>query len=260
MNLKQTFKEFLWRSNLYSATRQYYRRLNPKIVEGERKETEFYQKIIKKDDIVFDVGAHLGDKTNAFLNCGAVVVAVEPQKKYLQHIKHRFKNQSSHIHLLQKGLSAQPEKRLFYARRNGATSGFVKDWLKEKSWASVDQVMELETTTLDLLIKEYGVPKYIKIDVETFEIEVLRGLSQPVPLVSFEFFPHYLERGLECINRLCEISEGLFNLTPMDESRFLFDQWQPREEFEKFLKENWDRSKLGYRGDIYFQSSIFRES
>ena len=36
-------------------------------------------------------------------------------------------------------------------------------------------------TTLDELIAAYGIPAFVKIDVEGMEHEVLAGLSQPVP-------------------------------------------------------------------------------
>ena len=44
-------------------------------------------------------------------------------------------------------------------------------------------------TTLDALIDRYGLPAFCKIDVEGFEEAVVRGLSRPIPSVSFEFTP-----------------------------------------------------------------------
>jgi len=42
--------------------------------------------------------------------------------------------------------------------------------------------------TLDAAtIETFGKPFYCKIDVEGWELDVLKGLSQPIPLISFEF-------------------------------------------------------------------------
>lgn len=49
-----------------------------------------------------------------------------------------------------------------------------------------DKKEKVQVVTLDDLIKEYGLPKYCKIDVEGFEWKVLKGLTRPIPYVSIE--------------------------------------------------------------------------
>ena len=53
---------------------------------------------------------------------------------------------------------------------------------------------EVPVVTLDAAIEHYGVPAYCKIDVEGWEFEVLRGLSQAVDLISLEF--HLTDRDI----------------------------------------------------------------
>ena len=38
-----------------------------------------YRRFVKRGDLVFDIGAHVGDRVAAFRRLGARVVAVEPQ-------------------------------------------------------------------------------------------------------------------------------------------------------------------------------------
>src|SRR5262249_25483093 len=71
----------------------------------------------------------------------------------------------------------------------------------------------VETTTLDQLMAEYGSPYFVKIDVEGFEPQVIRGLKRPVPFLSFEVnLPEFRAEGLECVEQLAKVSgEGAFN-------------------------------------------------
>ncbi|UCF00102.1 MAG: hypothetical protein JSV82_03285, partial [Planctomycetota bacterium] len=74
---------------IYNKLKQYYkyrrnwkkfysRQLKGKEREQLAKELDFYSQLIKRDDLCFDIGANIGDKTNVFVHLGAVVVAVEP--------------------------------------------------------------------------------------------------------------------------------------------------------------------------------------
>ena len=78
-----------------------------------------------------------------------------------------------------------------------------KKVFKDETW---DGQVVVKTGTLDQMIDRYGVPRFIKIDVEGFELNVLNGLSRPVPLLSFEFIPLALDEAAKCLSRLNEIS------------------------------------------------------
>ena len=45
---------------------------------------ELYAQFVKRDDLVFDIGAHVGDRVAAFRRLGAQVVAVEPQRALIR--------------------------------------------------------------------------------------------------------------------------------------------------------------------------------
>lgn len=60
-------------------------------------------------------------------------------------------------------------------------------------------------TTLDLSIEEYGLPDYVKIDVKGGELEVLKGLSTPLPQSSFEFITIQRDIAVACVDYISSL-------------------------------------------------------
>ncbi len=57
-------------------------------------------------------------------------------------------------------------------------------------------------TTLDDLIRKYGVPDFCKIDTEGYESEIIAGLTQPLKAASIEYHREFLESARRCVERL----------------------------------------------------------
>lgn len=74
--------------------------------------------------------------------------------------------------------------------------------------------MEVRTLTLDDLIDTYGRPAFIKIDVEGNELRALEGLSAPVRSLSFEYTPEDIGTAMRCVERLRELGDFRFDLSP----------------------------------------------
>ena len=87
------------------------------------------------------------------------------------------------------------------------------------------------------LIAKFGVPFFIKIDVEGYEPEVLRGLRQPVPYVSFEVnLPEFMSEGEQCVELLADLSpNGKFNYAVNSERGLELKNWSRRKEFLETL-------------------------
>ena len=68
---------------------------------------------------------------------------------------------------------------------NAPTISTMSDkWIKDGRFSNDykwTKTQLVAVTTLDDLIKEYGSPKFCKIDVEGFEYPVLKGLTKPIP-------------------------------------------------------------------------------
>jgi len=90
---------------------------------------------------------------------------------------------------------------------------------------------------LDNLIDVYGLPLFIKIDVEGYEVNVLRGLRRPVPFISFEVnLSEFRAEGLECVELLERLApRGGFNFATDCRLGFSMNCWLQRAEFAEAL-------------------------
>jgi FkbM family methyltransferase len=175
------------------------------IQEIARKAT-FYGSFVKTGSVCFDVGANMGNRITPFLELGAKVIAVEPQDKCFRHLKRKFGDK---IVLVKKGLGEADGIKKFHISEDSTLSSFSDNWMssvtgtdrfKGRSWIkTVKAVM----TTADELIKQYGKPDFIKIDVEGYELEVLKGLTQPIRMISFEYtVPEQPDRASMCLDEI----------------------------------------------------------
>ena len=191
----------------------------------------FYASLLHPGDLCFDVGAHVGNRIAAWTKLGARVVAVEPQAHLMAWLR-RLYGRSAAVTLVQAALGASEGAAVLHADpRNPTVATLSTEWLAAVGqdaafhgvhWAAQEQV---PVTTLDALIGRYGRPTFCKIDVEGFEAEVLAGLSQPLPLLSFEYIPAAIATARTCIERLAALGDYTFNWFPGESHRWASPVW-----------------------------------
>jgi hypothetical protein len=110
--------------------------------------------------------------------------------------------------------------------------------------------------TLDQLIATYGKPFFIKIDFEGHEANVLRGLTQPVPFLSFEVnLPQFREDGIQCIALLRGLSpNGAFNYAIGGQTALALRTWLRENEFVNVFKACEEKCV-----EIFWQTTAERE-
>lgn len=182
--------------------------------------------LITEGDIIFDVGANTGAKTDLFLRKGATVICIEPQPDCIYHLRRKYHN-NLRVFIVEKGLADKKGRlQLFLCSNANTISTFSDEWKKGRfanyHW---DKALTVEVTTLDEIIRQYGLPKYCKIDVEGFEYHVLKGLSTPIPFISYEFTYEFLDNAKKCLSLLNTIGYKCFNIAIGEEPDFVFSEW-----------------------------------
>jgi len=222
----------------------------------KRKERNLYSSFISPQDLVFDVGANIGEHTEVFLELGAKVVCIEPQESCIKHLRKKFKN-NKNVVIVKKGLSAEVGMLpLFICEEANTISTFSEKWktgrFRNYQW---NKKVEVSVTTLDELIKKYGVPSFCKIDVEGYDLQVLHGLSSKIPCISFEFTVEFLDDAKSCVEYLSSLGTVKFNFCIGASMKLHSDKWLTSKElFDKL-------ASIGNEnlwGDIYakFEENI----
>ena len=214
-----------------------------------------YRPLVGPGDLVFDVGAHLGDRSVAFAALGAHVVALEPQPRVAAWLR-RLVRRNGRITVRAEAVGRSVgTAQLALSRRTPTVSTLAEGWRRKIPAANPtfrrvrwEERVEVPVTTLDTLIETYGLPRFCKIDVEGFEAEVLAGLTHPVPALSVEFVSGDLEVAVACVQRLNELGGYEFNAIRGEARRFVFDGWVTGERLFDWLDAGADGVSSG---DVY---------
>jgi FkbM family methyltransferase len=230
----------------------YWNVADKRLIDDRQRETDFYKNLLegfREGDLIFDVGANCGYKTDIFLRLGAKVVALEPDETSRQVLKQRFlkyRLRRKPVVIVPQAVSDRHSVEAMWIDAPG--SG--KNTLSQK-WAdalrgdggrfghklSFANRKEVETTTLDQLISAHGSPFFVKIDVEGHELSVLRGMQRAVPYLSFEVnLPEFRLEGLECVELLGRLARsGKFNYTADCRRGLAREEWLEAREFSAVL-------------------------
>ena len=172
----------------------------------------------------------------------------------MEKLRRKFRG-NDRVILVQSAVGEKPGQMQMQLCDSHSLSSLSPQWIEKVrasgryaqcTWA---RTVTIDVTTLDELISRHGRPAFIKLDVEGYEYEALKGLSQPVPSVCFEFTPEFVESTRNCVDHLSRIGRAKFNYclegAPIS---FGLAQWASRSEMDDVLRSLASQKQAG---DIY---------
>jgi len=159
-------------------------------------------KYIKKDSVIFDIGANIGQHSIIFSLHGAQVYSFEPNNFiFEQFIKSISLNKISNITPFNYGIAAEENIYDLYVNpKNVGNATLIKN--------SNFKHIKVNIKTLENFYRQIDKVDFVKIDVEGFELEVILGnqgfFEKFKPFIWLEFTPDWYK-------------DSKFSLTQLDE-------------------------------------------
>ena len=231
-----------------------------RINETEQFQLGFYSQFINRGDLVFDVGANVGSRSKLFLNLGAKVVAFEPQPELCEHLTQHLRLHNKFT-LMPIGLGSNPSVVELKISDAHVLSSMSNRWIESTTQSgrfssyNWDKSIDVKVDTLDNMLTKFGIPTFIKIDVEGYELEVLEGLSHTVKYFSLEFTSEDIESFKKCLFRINQIGKYIFQFSEGETLKMTFADWMDGKTILKSLESKIKRQPMLW-GDIYAMNKI----
>lgn len=226
------------------------------ITSKTKKTMEFYSSFLQTSDYVntkllaFDIGANKGNKTKALLQLNFMVIALEPEKNSISTLKYRFRKDPN-VKIIEKGVSsAEGVTEIYITQARSGLNTMNTKWKdslhsKEKNrWGkqlNFTESYKVPLTTLENLYSKFGIPHFIKIDVEGFELEVIKGMKSLPNYLTFEAnLPEFAKETLACFEVLNALDNTIrFNYSFNE--KLVLENWITVEEITNYILNTKDR-------------------
>lgn len=233
-------RELLLGSRLFPVVRNVYQRVFDHEKLASRKRTlDFYRGFTSRGDLVFDVGANVGEYSDTFLALGARVIAIEPNPACCEKLKMLAKRGKLVVENCAVG-DAEGGASMRICSESGLST-LSTEWYETARSSPIHRhaawpgTITVRVATLDSLAAKYGVPKFIKIDVEGYEHRVLAGMSFQPDGLSFEYHFALLNLASACLRSRPLQGAYRFNFIVGNDHAFELATWVAADDLEKAL-------------------------
>jgi FkbM family methyltransferase len=173
--------------------------------------------------LIFDLGYNLGNFTRQALSLypHARIIGIDGHPEYQKVFN---ASPIPNVTYLQGLISDKCSDGIpFYiCDSNPGINSINPDWIKtirhSHFFEKTKRMVMEKAVTLDELVRLYGVPDIIKMDIEGAESIALQGLSQKCGLITFEWSEEFFYDARKCIERLTQLGYSEFAYTEENDS------------------------------------------
>ncbi|MGC1304165.1 MAG: FkbM family methyltransferase [Caulobacteraceae bacterium] len=166
---------------------------------------QLFKPFVPEDAVVMDVGAHAGQFTKLFARMARTgkVYAVEPSLYARSILRPALAwNRIRNVRVLPMGLSDAPGAAVLYTPLTPRGSlGYGRAHLRDGPQGDAHMVQTTALQTLDAMVEREGIGRldFIKVDVEGWEVQVIKGgldtIARFKPALFLEVSAEWLTRG-----------------------------------------------------------------
>lgn len=149
--------------------------------------------MIKHNDLIFDIGLHKGEDTGYYLKKGFKVVAFEADPDLIISCKQKFATEiaSGQLRIVEgaivENLKAGDVVRFYKNNKNTVWGTVMQDWSERNvKLGAESEVIEVKAIDFTEYLRLYGIPYYMKIDIEGMDTVCLKSL------LHFDIKPDYI--------------------------------------------------------------------
>ena len=234
--------------------------------EGEeaRLMRHLWAQFLRPGDLAFDIGGNVGAKTSVMRGLGARVVFVEPLLAFGPEFVPEFFwrwGKDRDVMQVPKAVTWLPEVVLSVNQFMPEYSSIDHAWMTESShapdkapgntWYSPGSLIRraVPGVTLDALIGIYGLPAFMKVDVEGHENAALGTLHHAVPALNMEFHADWVP--IPAIEHLDRLGDYEWNYCLDGGGELVLPEWGCRGRLLEHMKAHLTATGPGSWGDVY---------
>jgi FkbM family methyltransferase len=132
-------------------------------------------------DLVIDVGMHRGEDTEFYLKKGYRVVAIEANPALCEECEAKFRSsiRSGQLVIVNKAIGERTGPVSFYVNQANSVWGTINaPWVTRNRdlYGAESREITVDAARFESILKQYGIPYYLKVDIEGSDLLCLQAL------------------------------------------------------------------------------------